>query len=174
MKALAIVIVMVIILVVVVVVVGVALEDRRSADGKDSVRGRRGRGGGRGRRHGGAGRRYGRGARPYQLNAGWYGHPYYGRSNYGYPYYGRSKNYGHPYYGRSNYGYPYYGYTPYLHDYAGVRPCPSDPTDGRSLCTGAEQRWAADDRCRAPGLAGDAEYVWRTGPEDEKCYSFNP
>ena len=47
------------------------------------------------------------------------------------------------------------------------------PTDGRNLCQGAEDDWDVDDRCRGPGLNGDAEYVWRSSGE-KKCYSYNP
>jgi hypothetical protein len=68
--------------------------------------------------------------------------------------------------------YPYY--VPYVADYADIRECPSDPTDGRNLCQGSENDWDVDDRCRGPGLNGDAEYVWRSGPGGEKCYSYNP
>ena len=55
-----------------------------------------------------------------------------------------------------------------------LRPCPADPTDGRSLCHGDEHSWSVDDRCRAPSMYGDAEYVWRTGPDGRVCYTFNP
>jgi len=68
----------------------------------------------------------------------------------------------------------YYGPAPYLADYADLRPCPADPTGGGTLCTGEQEKWPTVDKCRGRGLAGDAAYVWREGPEGGRCYSFYP
>ena len=67
---------------------------------------------------------------------------------------------------------PTYVPTPYIHDYTELRPCPADPTGGGSLCTESQADWRVVDKCRAPGLAGDAAYVWKEGPEGGRCYSY--
>ena len=132
---------------------GDSKEEIRGGRSRRGGRGRRGRRGGRGRRGRGGGRRYGGGPwQPYGLG-GW---PWRGYLDAGW------------------YGYPAY-YPTYLRDYGNIRPCVGDPTGGRPLCSGPEGAWGVEDRCRAPGLSGDAEYVWREGPEEgQKCYSFNP
>ena len=149
MKPLAIIIIVVIILL--VVFGGVEMWNKESMRRGGPRRGGPRRGHGRGWRgrgwgwYGLGGPRYWQGW-PYGLDAGWYGTPWV-----------------------------YDLEPPYLRDYANIRSCGGDPTDGRPLCTSKEEKsWEVDDRCRAPGMYGDAEYVWRTGPDDKKCYQYNP
>ena len=100
----------------------------------------------------------------------------------GYGHHGRHRGYGRRgrYGRRFGWGLNWWGSrplvyeTPYIRDYLNLRPCRGDPTGGRELCVGGENSWEVEDRCRAPGAYGDAEYVWRRGPEGQACYSFNP
>jgi hypothetical protein len=80
-------------------------------------------------------------------------------------------------YGRRGWGRPQQNivyHVPYAADSSNARPCYSDPTDGRDLCQGVGNHWGIDDRCHVRDSSGRvAEYVWRSGPEGERCYSYN-
>ncbi len=106
----------------------------------------------RGGRYGSHSSRYGGGRRYSSLGYPW---PYvgYGASDAGW--------YGH---------YPHaYGTSADQSNYSHLRPCPADPTDGRDLCSAAQKAYSVDDACQ---MHGDSSYVWRTGPNNDKCYEY--